>query len=103
MTDNNRYTALALTIRDRIIHQWHAPAKCNAVATQKESSTSLEFLMGRAMTNNVINLNLEEEVKAAMSSLGYTLKSLPNLKMMLVLVMGIRSSCCLLSRFNGNP
>jgi starch phosphorylase len=77
VTDNNRYTALALTIRDRIIHQWHRSREVQRSSNAKRVFyLSLEFLMGRAMTNNVINLNLEEEVKAAMSSLGYTLEEL---------------------------
>ncbi len=67
-----RYQAIALAIRDRIIHQWDVTRK-----TQKEKNSkrvyylSLEFLMGRALTNNVINLNLEKAVKEALSSLGY--------------------------------
>jgi starch phosphorylase len=72
-TDITRYTALAYAIRDRIIHQWH-----HSRATQRKEGSkrvyylSLEFLMGRAMTNNCINLGLEDEVRAAMSELGYT-------------------------------
>lgn len=72
-TDINRYTALAYSIRDRIIHQWH-----HSRETQRKSGSkrvyylSLEFLMGRAMTNNCINLGLEDEVRDAMAELGYT-------------------------------
>ena len=72
-TDITRYTALAYAVRDRIIHQWH-----HSRATQRKEGSkrvyylSLEFLMGRAMTNNCINLGLEDEVRAAMSELGYT-------------------------------
>ena len=67
-----RYQAISLAIRDRIIHQWDVTRK-----TQKEKKgkrvyyLSLEFLMGRAMTNNVINLGLENQVKDALKSLGY--------------------------------
>jgi starch phosphorylase len=76
-TDVNRYTALALAIRDRIIHQWH-----HSRATQRKEQSkrvyylSLEFLMGRAMTNNCINLGLEQEVRNALEDLGYTYEEL---------------------------
>jgi starch phosphorylase len=68
-----RYTALALSIRDRIIHQWHQSRQTQRqVGAKRVYYLSLEFLMGRAMTNNVINMNLEKEVKAAVRDLGYT-------------------------------
>nr|WP_321296697.1 glycogen/starch/alpha-glucan phosphorylase [uncultured Sphaerochaeta sp.] len=76
-TQEGRYNALALTVRDRIIHQWNQSRK-----TQRSQSAkrvyylSLEFLMGRAMTNNIINLGIEEEVRKALSSLGYTYEEL---------------------------
>lgn len=76
-TKEGRYTALALTIRDRIIHQWNLSRK-----TQRDNNAkrvyylSLEFLMGRAMTNNIINLGIEKEVDKAITSLGYTYEEL---------------------------
>lgn len=72
-TDNNRFTALAYTIRDRIIHQWHHSRSVQRQAAAKRVYyLSLEFLMGRAMTNNVANLKLEGAVKEALLSLGHT-------------------------------
>ena len=76
-TEEARYQAIAMAIRDRVIHQWDLSRK-----TQREKSAkrvyylSLEFLMGRAMTNNIINLGLEKQVKEALSSLGYQLEDL---------------------------
>ncbi len=76
-TENSRYTALAYTIRDRIIHQWHHSRSVQRKhAAKRVYYLSLEFLMGRAMTNNIINLGLEHEVKEAMSELGYTYEEL---------------------------
>ena len=76
-TETTRYIALAYTVRDRIIHQWH---HSRSVQRKQEAKRvyylSLEFLMGRAMTNNIINLGLEHEVKDAMSELGYTYEEL---------------------------
>lgn len=71
-TEHTRFTALAYTIRDRIIHQWHQSRFVQRQAdTKRVYYLSLEFLMGRAMTNNVANLGLEREVREALSSLGY--------------------------------
>ena len=76
-TEEARYQAIAMAIRDRVIHQWDLSRK-----TQRDKSAkrvyylSLEFLMGRAMTNNIINLGLEKQVKEALSSLGYQLEDL---------------------------
>ncbi|MFA6844823.1 MAG: glycogen/starch/alpha-glucan phosphorylase [Sphaerochaetaceae bacterium] len=80
-TPEGRYAALALTIRDRIIQQWDKTR-----ATQRASNAkrvyylSLEFLMGRALTNNIINLGLEKEVKSALSSLGYSYEELADVE-----------------------
>lgn len=80
-TDITRYTALAYAIRDRIIHQWHHSRDTQRKAGSKRVYyLSLEFLMGRAMTNNVINLGLEKEVKDAMSDLGYTYEELADVE-----------------------
>ena len=67
----DKYTALALTVRDRILHQWNLSRKTqNNKKAKRVSYLSLEFLMGRAMTNNVINLGIEDELKEALASLG---------------------------------
>ncbi len=80
-TQEDRYTALALTIRDRIIHQWNLSRKTqNNKKAKRVSYLSLEFLMGRAMTNNVINLGIEDELKEALASLGYTYEELADIE-----------------------
>ncbi len=76
-TDEGRYTALALTIRDRIVHRWNQSRKVQRQGHSKRVYyLSLEFLMGRAMSNNIINLGVEEEVREALASLGYTYEEL---------------------------
>jgi len=61
------YHALALTIRDRLV------ARCRETNQQikqnkrrKTAYLSLEFLMGRALGNAVLNLDLDEQVSAAL-------------------------------------
>ncbi len=73
VTPEGRYRALAYAIRDRIIHQWDLSRKTQrAKHSKRVYYLSLEFLMGRALTNNIINLKLEKNVKDALASLGYT-------------------------------
>jgi starch phosphorylase len=80
-TEENRYTALAFTIRDRIIHQWHKSRETQRKAQVKRVYyLSLEFLMGRAMTNNIINLQLEDEVKEAIAELGYSYEEIADIE-----------------------
>ncbi|MFP3449055.1 hypothetical protein, partial [Pseudomonas sp. SIMBA_067] len=63
------YHALALTIRDRLV------ARCREtnqqIKQQKRRKTaylSLEFLMGRALGNAVLNLDLESQVSTALQA-----------------------------------
>jgi len=80
-TKEGRYEALALTIKDRIIHQWDISRKEQAKAKAKRVYyLSLEFLMGRAMTNNITNMGLENEVTKALKELGYTYEELANVE-----------------------
>ena len=72
-----RYDALALSIRDRIIHQWDISRKTHqAEDVKRVYYLSLEFLMGRAMTNNITNMGLTDEVSKALKDLGYTYEEL---------------------------
>ncbi len=76
-TEESRYQAIAMAIRDRIIHQWDISRKTQrAKSAKRVYYLSLEFLMGRAMTNNIINMGLEKPVREALSSLGYQLEDL---------------------------
>lgn len=76
-TMHDKYMALAYTIRDKIINQWietqqtHYNKDCKRVYY-----LSLEFLMGRAMGNNIINMKLEKNVKKMLEALGYSLEDL---------------------------
>ena len=76
-TEHDRFTALALTVRDRLIERWIETQQ--AYYTQDVKRVyylSLEFLMGRALGNSLINLGIYDEMKEALEGLGYDLEEL---------------------------
>ncbi len=76
-TDKDRFMALAYTVRDRLVHQWiHTQQQHHDQRVKRIYYLSLEFLMGRAMTNNVNNLALEQALREALNELGYTYEEL---------------------------
>ena len=72
-TDHDRYYALALAVRDRLAERWLATSVTyHKQHVKRAYYLSMEYLMGRMMGNNVINLSLEDEVREAMRRLGLT-------------------------------
>ncbi len=70
-TKNNRYLALSRAIRDRLIDRWIETQQAHHDDRVKRVYyLSLEFLMGRALGNNVINFKLEDAVDKALDALG---------------------------------
>ena len=70
-TERDCYKALALAVRDRIVDRWMATQDAyRAAKVRRVYYMSLEFLIGRLLGNNVINLGLEEQCREAMDSLG---------------------------------
>ena len=71
------YQAVALAIKDTVITNWLATEK--AVNEQDPKIVyymSMEFLMGRALGNNLINLCTYEKVKEALDELGLDLNAI---------------------------
>jgi starch phosphorylase len=80
-TKEGRYEALARSIMDRIVHQWHASRDQQRKSDAKRVYyLSLEFLMGRAMTNNIINLGIQDEVLKAMKEIGQNFEELQDME-----------------------
>ncbi|AFG36793.1 glycogen/starch/alpha-glucan phosphorylase [Spirochaeta africana] len=70
--DYKRFMALSYAVRDRLINQWLLTQRTHHnKGAKRVYYLSLEFLMGRAMGNNVINMGIEDEVRDAMAELGY--------------------------------
>ena len=71
------YRALAFTIRDRLMLRWIRSQEAYYEADAKRVYyLSAEFLMGRATTNNILNVELDRVVPAAVSELGLDLDEL---------------------------
>ena len=69
--DHDEYYSLSLAVRDRIIDRWFSTQKRYYTENSKRVYyLSLEFLLGRMLENNVINLGIEEEVRVACKQLG---------------------------------
>ena len=70
-TDHDRYYALALAIRDRLVDGWiRTSVAYHKTGAKRAYYLSMEYLIGRAMGNNVINLQLDDSVNKAMHDLG---------------------------------
>ena len=70
-TKRELYLSLALAVRERLIDRWNDTRKARIESKSKRAYyLSLEFLIGRAMGNNVINLGLEKSVRSAAAELG---------------------------------
>ena len=73
-TPEQMYQAVAYAVRDVIIDQWIATHKAYE---EKDAKTlyylSMEFLIGRALGNNIISFMARDEVKEALDELGFDL------------------------------
>ena len=70
-TNRDRYFAFALAVRDRLTERWIATQQMHHDrAVKRIYYLSLEFLIGRLLDNNVINLHLEEACREAMATFG---------------------------------
>lgn len=80
-TPHDRFLALGWAVRDRLVKGWIRTQQAHHYRKVKRVYyLSLEFLMGRAMANNVINLGIENQVGEALASLGIDWRKLCELE-----------------------
>jgi glycogen phosphorylase len=71
------YKALAFAIRDRLVERWKLTrAAYEETGCKRTFYLSLEFLMGRALSNAVLNLDLDNSLNQAFQKLGMELEEI---------------------------
>ena len=75
------YRALAIAVRDRLIPHWKNTHRAiSHSAGKRVYYLSLEFLVGRSLTNAILNLDLEDDVRGALNSFGTALEETAELE-----------------------
>ena len=76
-TPQQVFQAVSYAIKDVIIDDWIATQKqFDETGAKKVYYLSMEFLMGRALGNNIINLGARKAVKDALEELGFDLNAI---------------------------
>ena len=71
------YTSLSLSLRDRLVERWKKTQHAyNEQDCKRTYYLSLEFLMGRALGNAMLNLEVETSTSDALSKLGLELEEI---------------------------
>ncbi|EEP79589.1 glycogen phosphorylase [Uncinocarpus reesii 1704] len=69
------YSGTALAFRDRLVIDWNKTQQRQTFADQKRVYyLSLEFLMGRALDNAMLNVGLKDTAKDGLSDLGFRIE-----------------------------
>jgi starch phosphorylase len=72
-TNRDRYYSLALSVRDQLVDNWNKTSQSYYKSDVKRVYyLSLEYLLGRAFANNVVNLGLGDDVREAVKGIGMT-------------------------------
>lgn len=75
------YSALALTVRDRLMERWKNTLSAYREADCKRAYyLSLEFLMGRTLSNAMLNLGVSSPMAKALESLGLEMEELEDIE-----------------------
>ena len=71
------FNAAALTVRDRLVERWRATrTRYQDERPKRVAYISLEFLMGRTLTNASLNLDMEQTLREALYRYGVSLEEL---------------------------
>ncbi len=74
---NDKYKALAYTLRDRLLHRWVSTIRTYQQANPRTVCyLSAEYLPGPFMGNNLLNLGIEDSTRRALAGLGIDLDEL---------------------------
>jgi len=71
------YSATSLAFRDRLIIEWNRTQQRQTFAdTKRVYYLSLEFLMGRALDNAMLNIGLKDVAKSGLADLGFRVEDI---------------------------
>jgi starch phosphorylase len=80
-TPRDLFKGLALTVRDLLFERWiETQQTYYHKAAKRVYYLSLEFLIGRTLSNALINLGIYKEMKSAMDSLGCSIEELKEIE-----------------------
>jgi len=80
-TDRDWFESAAFAVRDRLVERWMETMQRYYRADAKRIYyLSLEFLVGRTFSNAVLNLEIQNEFKAALYSLGQNMEHLAEIE-----------------------
>lgn len=72
-----QFKAMSFAIRDRVMANWKSTwHEYNQEKNKKAYYLSMEFLIGRSLTNNLLNLGIENEADQAMYNVGLTVEAI---------------------------
>ncbi|MDH5761364.1 MAG: glycogen/starch/alpha-glucan phosphorylase [Nitrospinota bacterium] len=73
----DRYNSVALTVRDRLVERWiNTQNKYHEKDPKRVYYLSMEFLVGRALINYLVNLDFKKDFYIALKELGIRLEDL---------------------------
>ncbi len=76
-TKLDHFMSLALSVRDRLVEKWlHTQQSYYENNVKRVYYFSMEFLIGRLLTNNLINIGVYDEYKKALEVLGFDIHEL---------------------------
>ena len=76
-TKMDHFISLALSVRDHLVNRWlHTQQSYYENDVKRVFYLSMEFLIGRLLTNNLINLGIYDEYKLALDELGHDIHEL---------------------------
>ncbi|MDZ7651506.1 MAG: glycogen/starch/alpha-glucan phosphorylase [Burkholderiaceae bacterium] len=76
-TKHDHYLALAYMVRDRLLQRWiSSAADYTRLGARTVAYLSAEFLLGPHLGNNLLNLGIEPQARAAMQELGLSFEEL---------------------------
>ncbi len=76
-TQEQIFQAVSYAVNDMVIDDWIATQKAmDRENPKKVYYMSMEFLMGRALGNNIINLGAQKEIREALDELGFDLNAI---------------------------